>query len=44
MVRYAFFFHHLDFNKPLLVGTDTLQLPAPTTLPVHLQDIEYVSP
>ncbi len=43
-VRYAFFFHHLDFKKPLLIGSDSLLVPAPKKLPAHLQDIEYESP
>ena len=42
--RYAFFFHHLDINKPLLFGTNELELPAATKRPSHLQDIEYETP
>ncbi len=43
-VRYAFFFHYLDFGKPLLSSAGSLPLPKPTTVPAHLQDFEYESP
>jgi hypothetical protein len=43
-VRYAFFFHYLDFKKPLLTPAGSLPLRQPTNVPAHLQDIEYESP
>jgi hypothetical protein len=43
-VRYAFFFHYLDFKKPLLTPVGSLTLHKPTDVPAHLQDIEYESP
>lgn len=42
--RYAFFFHNLDFNKPLLTPAGAIPLPKPTKQPAHLKDIEYESP
>ncbi len=42
--RYAFFFHYLNLEKPLLTPAGTLQLPRPTRVPPHLQDIKYESP
>ena len=43
-VRYAFFFHYLDFNKPLLTPAGEIPLPNATKRPAHLQGIEYQSP
>lgn len=42
--RYAFFFHYLDFKKPLLTPVGSLPLPKPTKAPPHLQGIEYEPP
>ena len=43
-VRYAFFFHYLDFAKPLLTPLGSVQLPKPTKLPTHLKGIKYEAP
>jgi hypothetical protein len=43
-IRYAFFFHYLDFKKPLLTPAGAVPLPKPTKQPVHLDDIVYESP
>jgi hypothetical protein len=43
-VRYAFFFHYLDLNRPLLSRSASLPLPPPTEAPAHLQDIVYERP
>lgn len=42
--RYAFFFHYLDFEKPLLTPTGSLSVPKATKTPAHLKDLEYQSP
>ncbi len=42
--RWAFFFHHLDFAKPLLTCRGLVQLPEPTPLPVKLSDLKYEPP
>jgi hypothetical protein len=42
--RYAFFFHYLDFAKPLLGPAGPIPLPAPTEIPEHLKGIEYEAP
>ena len=42
--RYAFFFHHLNFNRPLLTPMGPAPLPAPTPIPPHLQEIRYEAP
>lgn len=42
--RYAFFFHYLDANKPLLTPSGSLSLPKPTKISAHLQNIVYESP
>ncbi len=44
VARYAFFFHYLDFDKPLLSKAGPLVLPKPEELPSHLQEIVYESP
>jgi len=44
IARYAFFFHYLDFSLPLLTPAGPLPVAVPTSLPVHLQDIECESP
>jgi hypothetical protein len=43
-IRYAFFFHYLDFEKPLRTPAGSLPIPNATKVPAHLQDIEYESP
>src|SRR3569832_600394 len=42
--RYAFFFHYLDFTKPLLTPAGSAPVPKPTKAPAHLKDIDYESP
>lgn len=42
--RFAFFFHYLDFERPLLTPVGSLSVPPATKAPVHLKDIEYESP
>ena len=41
---WAFFFHALDQNRPLITPSGELALPAVTPLPVHLHDMEYEAP
>ena len=43
-IRYAFFFHYLDFKRPLITPAGSILLPKPTEKPAHLKDIEYESP
>src|SRR5262245_42182991 len=38
-IRYAFFFHNLDFKKPLLTPAGSVSVPKATKLPAHLHDI-----
>ena len=42
--RFAFFFYHLDFNKPLLTPFGPVTIPGPTPIPTHLQEFEYEVP
>jgi hypothetical protein len=42
--RWAFFFHYLDFNKPLSTPDGDVPLPPPTPIPQHLANIDYESP
>ena len=42
--RWAFFFHYLDCGKPLLTPEGPVKIPEATTLPKHLQNIEYEEP
>ena len=44
--RWTFFFHYLDFSKPLLTPCGALTLPPPTCLPDHLKtkQVDYVEP
>ena len=42
--RWVFFFHYLDFSKPLMTSAGPIQLPAPTPGPAHLKKIEYMEP
>jgi hypothetical protein len=43
-LRVAFFFHYLDFSKPLLSPAGPLELPAPSERPSRLQFLEYEPP
>jgi hypothetical protein len=42
--RWAFFFHNVDFSKPLLTALGPLALPHATPLPDHLKGITYDEP
>ncbi len=42
--RYAFFFHYLDFDKPLLTPLGPVSLPKATLAPNHLKSIKYEAP
>lgn len=42
--RWIFFFHYLDFTRPLLTSEGAIPLPRPGELPKHLQDIKYEEP
>jgi hypothetical protein len=42
--RFAFFFHYLDFDKPLLTPFGPVKLPPESPLPEHLQGVEYERP
>jgi hypothetical protein len=42
--RVAFFFHYLDFSKPLLSPAGPLELPEPSPRPSRLQFFEYEPP
>ena len=42
--RYAFFFHYLDFSRPLLTSFGEIELPAATAMPPHLMGVEYYPP
>src|SRR4051794_1187466 len=39
-IHYAFFFNHLDFEKPLITPAGSLSVPKPTKQPAHLKEIE----
>jgi hypothetical protein len=43
-IRVAFFFHYLDFSKPLLTPAGPIDLPKPQPRPDRLTFIEYESP
>jgi hypothetical protein len=43
-VRYAFFFHYLDLEKPLITPLGAIPLPEPTVMATHLKEIEYEAP
>jgi hypothetical protein len=43
-VRFAFFFHYLDLEKPLLTSFGAVWLPAESRIPEHLQRMEYQQP
>ena len=42
--RWAFFFHFLDWKRPLLTPDGQVALPSPSPLPEHLREIEYEEP
>jgi len=42
--RWAFFFHYLDFSKPLLTPHGEVQIPAATPRPEHLANVDYEPP
>jgi len=42
--RWVFFFHYLDFDKPLLTPEGPIDVPAPTPRPEHLWAVEYFEP
>ena len=42
--RTAFFFHYLDFHKPLQTSAGSLELPLPSKVPDRLKFIEYLPP
>jgi hypothetical protein len=41
---YAFFFHFLEFNLPLLTSWGPIEIPSPTPTPRHLANIIYEPP
>jgi hypothetical protein len=41
---YVFFFHNLDFKKPLRTSLGELKLPLPSKLPPRLKTISYDPP
>lgn len=43
-MRWAFFFHYLDFSRPLITPSGPLELPRPTALPGHLAYLKYEAP
>lgn len=42
--RFAFFFHYLDLNAPLITSFGEIGIPKPTPKPGRLADIEYEEP
>jgi len=42
--RVAFFFHHLDLNRPLKTGFGDVELPPETPRPARLASVEYEQP
>lgn len=42
--RFAFFFHYLDLNTPLITSFGEIGVPEPTPMPERLGDIEYEVP
>jgi len=42
--RVAFFFHHLDFRRPLLTAAGPVPLPPPSPRPSRLDFIDYEGP
>ena len=43
-LRLAFFFHYLDFARPLRTPFGPVDLPAPSPLPDRLAHVEYEEP
>jgi hypothetical protein len=41
---WVFFFHYLDFNKPLLTSAGSVELLPPAPRPAYLDDVEYFEP
>jgi hypothetical protein len=44
LLRWAFFFHYLDFQRLLMTPFGKMILPRETPIPSHLKDIEYWPP
>jgi hypothetical protein len=42
--RYAFFFHFVNFTKPLITSFGPLELKEPTATPEHLAAMTYEQP
>ena len=42
--RYVFFFHYLNFSKPLMTPFGPMAIPKPTPIPTHLQHVQYEGP
>jgi hypothetical protein len=42
--RWGFFFHYLDFTRPLLTPRGEIRLPNPTPMPAHSQGIQNEPP
>jgi hypothetical protein len=42
--RAVFFFHYLDLEKPLMVSSEPVKVPAPTPLPPELRAVQYEEP
>lgn len=42
--RFVFFFHYLDFTRPLVTPVGPLPLPRPKPLPARLRSIRYEAP
>lgn len=40
--RWVFFFHYLNWDKPLLTPDGFISLPTPSPIPTRLMHIEYV--
>jgi len=43
-VRFAFFFHYLDLDRPLSTSFGPVNLPAESPRTSHLRDVEYEQP
>ena len=43
-IRWAFFFHHLDIAKKLMIPGGAIAIPTGTPMPEHLHSIEYQAP
>lgn len=43
-MRYAFFFHYLDLQQPLMTPIGSARLPKPTDVPQHLEEFGYEPP